>query len=90
MTGVYRRLGIPLRYTLTGDNGPQYNATIARPDLFLWATWVVTFTGYPQQKAVDEARLRGPKYELVKEIMLDGGPVIQIYRRPLTPKSKTK
>jgi hypothetical protein len=90
MTGVYRRLGIPLRYTLTGDNGPQYNATIARPDLFLWATWVVTFTGYPQQKAVDNARRRGPQYQLVKEIMMDGGPVIQIYRRPVIPKSTPK
>jgi hypothetical protein len=81
MTGVYRRAGIPLRYTVTGDNGPQYNATIARPDLFLWPMWVVTLTGDPEQTAVDKARLKGPKYELVKEIALTGGPVVQIYRR---------
>jgi hypothetical protein len=85
MTGVYRRLGIPLRYTLTGDNGAQYDATIARPDLFLWATWVVTFAGDPDQTAVDQARLHGPKYELMKEIVVKGAPVIQIYRRPFTP-----
>jgi hypothetical protein len=90
MSGVYRRAGIPLRYTLTGDNGPQFNATIARPDLFLWPTWVVTFTGDPQQSAVDKARLNGPKYELVKEIIETGGPVIQIYRHPVDPHWKAK
>jgi hypothetical protein len=90
MTGVYRRAGIPLKRTLTGDNGPQYLATMARPDLFLWATWVVTFTGYPEQTAVDKAGLRGPKYELVKEIMVSGGPVIQIYRRPKDPRWTAK
>ncbi len=90
MTGVYRRAGIPLRFTLTGDNGPEYNATIARPDLFLRPTWVVTLTGYPEQTAVDKARLRGPKYELVKEIMEPGGPVVQIYRRPVDPHWKAK
>jgi hypothetical protein len=86
MTGVYRRAGIPLRYTLTGDNGAQYLATLGRPDLFLWATWVVTFAGDAEQTAVDKARLRGPKYELVKEIMVKGGPVIQIYHRPFDPR----
>jgi hypothetical protein len=85
MTGVYRRAAIPLRRTITIDNGPQYLATLARPDLFLWSTWVVTFTGAPEQSAVDKARRTGPKYELVKEIMEPGGPVIQIYRRPLDP-----
>jgi hypothetical protein len=85
MTGVYRRAGIPLRRTVTGDNGAQYLATLGRPDLFLWSTWVVTFTGDPQQKAVDDARLRGPKYDLVKEIMVKGGPVVQIYHRQIDP-----
>jgi hypothetical protein len=85
MTGVYRRAGIPLKRTVTGDNGAQYLATMGRPDLFLWSTWVVTFTGDPEQTAVDKARLRGPKYDLVKEIMVKGGPVIQIYRRPIDP-----
>jgi hypothetical protein len=85
MTGVYRRAGIPLRRTVTGDNGPQYLATMGRPDLFLWATWVVTFTGDPEQSAVDRARLHGPHYDMVKEIMVSGGPVIQIYHRTFDP-----
>ena len=85
MTGAFRRAGIPLRYTVTGDNGPQYLATMGRPDLFLWSTWVVTFTGESEQTAVDKARLRGPKYDLVKEITVKGGPVVQIYRRQLDP-----
>ncbi|MCU1261565.1 MAG: hypothetical protein JWO80_4450, partial [Bryobacterales bacterium] len=82
MNGVYRRLGIPLRNVLNVDNGPLYLATRARPDLFLWERWAVTFTGDPVQTAVDNARLRGPKYELAKEIIVKGGPVIQIYPRP--------
>lgn len=82
MMGIYRRLGIPLRYVLNIDNGPLYNATRARPDLFLWERWAVTYTGDPVQTAVDAARLHGPKYDLVKEIMVKYGPVIQIYRRP--------
>jgi Dolichyl-phosphate-mannose-protein mannosyltransferase len=90
MTGVYRRLGIPLRFTVTGDNGPEFDAAIARPDLFLFTTWVVTFTGDPQQSAVDKARLRGPKYDLVKEIMVKGGPVVQIYHREFDPHWKPK
>jgi hypothetical protein len=85
MAGVYRRAGIPLRYTVTGDNGAQYLATLGRPDLFLWSTWVVTFTGDSEQSAVDKARFRGPKYDLVKEIMVKGGPVVQIYRRRTDP-----
>ena len=82
MIGVFRRLGIPIRNLLTADNGPLYQATKARPDLFLWERWAVTFTGDPVQTAVDAARLHGPRYELVKEIMIPGAPVVQIYRRP--------
>lgn len=82
MTGIYRRLGIPLRNVLNIDNGPLFLATQARPDLFLWQRWVVTFTGDRVQTAVDRARLHGPKYDLVKEIMVKGGPVVQIYHRP--------
>ncbi len=82
INGIYRRLGIPLSNVLNIDNGPLYQATEARPDLFLWERWAVTYTGDPVQTAVDQARLKGPKYSLAKEIMVKGGPVIQIYRRP--------
>lgn len=82
MMGIFRRLGIPLRNVLSIDNGPLYLATKARPDLFLWERWAVTFTGDSVQTAVDAARLHGPKYDLAKEIMVPRGPVIQIYRRP--------
>jgi hypothetical protein len=83
--GIYRRLGIPLRYTTSIDNGPKYEATLRRPDLFLWESWVVGFAGDPVQTAVDQARLHGPKYELVKEIVVRGAPVVQIYRHPQIP-----
>ena len=34
LTPIYRALGVPLRRTLTGDNELQWNAAMARPDLF--------------------------------------------------------
>jgi Dolichyl-phosphate-mannose-protein mannosyltransferase len=85
LMGIYRRLGIPLRRTVTIDNGPQYEATLRRPDLFLGESWVVAFAGDPAQTAVDQAGLHGPKYQLVKEIVVKGAPVVQIYRHPEIP-----
>jgi hypothetical protein len=82
ITAIYRRLGIPLRRTVTIDNSMFYLVTMHRPDLFLTETWAVAFAGDKVQTAVDAARLHGFKYELVKEIVVKGAPVLQIYKRP--------
>jgi len=79
--GIFRRMGIPFRQVLTIDNGPLYQGVMARPDLFLWPRWVVCFAGDDAQTAVDRARLHGPDYQLQKEIVVTGAPVLQIYRR---------
>jgi hypothetical protein len=77
MAGIYALAGIPLRETLTGDNMPQWEATVRRPDLFLWEEWAVTASGDRVEGAMQHAR----GYELVREIRVPGAPAIRIYHR---------
>jgi len=84
-TGVFREAGIPLRDTLTGDNGPHWQAAMLRPDLFLWEQWALVMGGDPVQTAVNRARRRGPNYDLARRIIVKGAPVIEIYERHTAP-----
>lgn len=81
LTAVYRQAGIPLRETLTGDNGLPWLATVARPDLFLWQEWAVVMGGDGAQSAVNRAGRYGIRYRLEKTIIVKNSPVIEIYRR---------
>jgi hypothetical protein len=81
LTAIYRTLGIPLRETLTGDNDLEWQAAMARPDLFLRADWAVVQGGDEVQTMIDKARLHGPRYELERRVTVKGGPVIEIYKR---------
>ncbi len=81
MTAIYRTLGIPLRETLTGDNGTQFMMAQARPEFFLWEDWALVMGGDTVQGIIDKARLRGPKYELSRRIFVKNQPVIEIYHR---------
>jgi hypothetical protein len=81
LTAIYRTLGIPLRDTLTGDNDVEWEASVARPDLFLHTDWAVVMGGDTAQGVVDKARLRGPRYELARRITVKGAPAIEIYTR---------
>lgn len=81
LTAIYRTLGIPLRDTLTGDNEIQWEAAVARPDLFLHTDWAVVKSGDVAQGVIDKARLHGPRYNLVRRITVKGAPVIEIYTR---------
>lgn len=82
-TGVFREAGIPLRATLTGDNGPAWLAAVLRPDLVLWEQWAMVMGGDPAQTAINRARRRGPNYELVTKVVVKRAPVIEIYERRL-------
>jgi hypothetical protein len=84
-TAAFRDAGIPLRDTLTGDNGPAFLAAQLRPDLFLWEQWALVTGGDPVQTAVNRARRRGPNYDLVRRIVVKGAPVIEIYERRTAP-----
>lgn len=84
-TAVYRKAGIPLRATLTGDNGLPWTAATLRPDLFLWEQWAMVMGGDPVQTAINRSRRRGPKYDLMRRIITKGAPVIEIYERRTAP-----
>jgi hypothetical protein len=81
VTSIYRSLGIPLKDTLSGDNNPQFFMASVKPELFLYEDWAVTTGGDTVQTAIDNARLRGPRYELSQRIIVKGEPVVEIYRR---------
>jgi hypothetical protein len=81
LTGIYRAIGIPLRETFSVDNGLPFDATVARPELFLHEEWIVTQGGGDAQTAGMRAGLRGKKYKLEKQIIVKDAPVIEIYRR---------
>jgi hypothetical protein len=87
ITAIYRTAGIPLKRTLTGDNEVQFTVAKSKPDLLLWEDWAVVMSGDEVQGIIDKARLKGPVYELEKQIFTKGQPVLEIYRRkePLPP-----
>lgn len=85
MTAVFRLAGIPLRDTLTGDNGLAFDVARTRPDLALWERWAVVTGGDPVQTAVDRARRRGPNYDLEQRIIVKWAPVLEIYERHTVP-----
>jgi hypothetical protein len=82
---AFREAGIPLRDTLTGDNGPAFEATQLRPDLFLWEQWALVTGGDPEQTTINRARRRGPNYNLATRIVVKGAPVVEIYERSTVP-----
>ncbi len=86
MTGIYRMAGIPLRDTLTADNGPAFDVALLRPDLVLWEQWAVVMGGDRVQTAVNRARRRGPNYDLEQRIIVKWAPVVEIWQRHTAPK----
>ena len=79
LTGIYRSAGIPLRFTLTGDNDVEWQQAITLPTFFLHTDWAVVLGGDVAQSVIDGIRLHGPRYELEQRIMVKGAPVIEIY-----------
>lgn len=78
---VNREMGIPLRETLTLNNGLFWMAAVRRPDLFLWQEWAVVMGGDEAQSGVNRAGRYGIRYKLEKTIIVKDSPVIEIYRR---------
>jgi hypothetical protein len=82
LTGILREAGIPLREALHDGNEPAWMAATTRPDLFLHEEWAVVFSADPVATAVERATFKnGPRYHLVKTIMLKNAPVIEIFKR---------
>ena len=76
-TANYRELGIPLRETLTGDNGPVWAAAAKGPDPFAHQAWAVVISGDYAEKAVKNAGC----YTLEQSFKVTDAPEIHIYRR---------
>ena len=83
LTGVLREAGIPLREGLHEGNHPTWDVAIARPEIFFRQEWALAVSGDPVATAILRARRRGPHYELRKQIIVEGAPVIEIYQRQL-------
>ncbi len=81
LTGIFLEAGIPLRETLHRGNGPEYLASVQRPDLFLREKWAVAISGDEVATTLLRAQRDGPRYQCVKMIALKDAPVIEIYRR---------
>ncbi|HYL37328.1 MAG TPA: glycosyltransferase family 39 protein [Bryobacteraceae bacterium] len=80
LAGIFREAGIPLRETLHEGNQRDWLAATRRPDLFLHTRWAVTFSGDEADAAIQKATSgSGPRYHLVRSIMIGAGPAVQIY-----------
>ena len=76
-TAIYRDLGIPLRETLTGDNGPIWGAASNGPNPFPHQAWAVVISGDYAEKAVIKAGC----FTLEQTFKVNDAPEIHVYRR---------
>ncbi len=90
ITGVLREAGIPLQESLHEGNHPQWEAAIARPELFLNETWAITFSGDTVATALLRASRKERPYLIVKSIAIPHAPVVEIYRRNRAPRLDTE
>lgn len=80
-TGIFQQAGIPLVTTVHDGNSALFFAQVyGRPEHFLHARWIVALGGDAVSNAVRRARLRGPRYEVVKTIAVPNAPVVEIHR----------
>jgi hypothetical protein len=76
-TAIYRDLGIPLRETLTGDNGSIWGAATNGPNQFPQQAWAVVIAGDYAERAVQKAGC----FTLEQTFKVNDAPEIHIYRR---------
>jgi 4-amino-4-deoxy-L-arabinose transferase-like glycosyltransferase len=81
LAAVLRVAGIPIRAALHEGNHPQWDGVMAQPGKFLSEDWVVAFAGDPLASATLKADREGVRYQLRKQIMVKGAPVVEIYHR---------
>lgn len=84
-TGILRTAGIPLAESVHEGNGLRFEATLQRPELFLWQEWAVAFEGDRLDKAMGRVIRMGAPYQRAKIIEVEGAARVMIYRR--TPRS---
>jgi hypothetical protein len=81
LTGVLREAGIPIREGLHDGNHPQWDMTMARPELVLNEEWALALAGDQISVLLSKAETHGVHYELRKRIQVEGAPAVEIYHR---------
>lgn len=78
---VLRRADIPLREGLHEGNGPAWDAVMTQPEKFLHEEWALAIPGDSVSKALLRAQKHGLHYDLRRQIVLKGTPMLEIYQR---------
>jgi hypothetical protein len=81
VVGIFRQAGIPLRDALHEDIVSPWQEAVGRPALFLQEEWAITISGDRVSDAIAQALRSDSRYDCVKMIAPNKGPVIRIYRR---------
>ncbi len=79
LTGVLRQAGIPLRESLHSGNVAEWMLATTRPYAGLRTEWALAFSGDEVATAALRAHRFGKNYEVVKQIIVKGAPVVEIY-----------
>jgi Gpi18-like mannosyltransferase len=80
LTGVLREAGIPLRESIHEGNTPEWTLAVSRPYPALRAEWALAFSGDEVSTAVLRAHRYGKNYELRKQIIVKGAPIVEIWQ----------
>ena len=81
LSGIYEQAGIPLKEVLHDGNNPAWLGAVTRPNLMLHEEWAVGIAGDSVLTAIQQANRRRERYHLVRQIVVKGAPVVEIYRR---------
>jgi hypothetical protein len=76
-TAIYRDLGIPLRETLTGDNGKVWSDATTGSNPFPHQQWAVVIAGDYAEQAVQKAGC----FTLQQTFKVNDAPEMHVYRR---------
>jgi hypothetical protein len=78
---VLRRADIPLRQGLHEGNGPAWDAAVTQPEKFLREEWALAIPGDTVSAALISAEAHGLHYQLQRQILVKGPPIVEIYHR---------
>ena len=81
-TGSLCRAGIPIAQNLHEGNGPDWLATISRPDMVHNELWAIAQAGDSVSRSF--SRSTSCPYQLLETIQVPNAPALEIYRRGST------
>jgi hypothetical protein len=87
-TGILCRAKIPIAENLHEGNGPEWLATISRPDLIHGQIWAIAQAGDSLSRSF--SRTTACPYQLFETIQVPNAPALEIYRRDSTAAIRTE